>query len=101
MQCPVLQVNPDLQRNSPTPHASIQLPLSHTLPAGQSDSPSSTMPLQSLSTLSHNSGPGLIMGRHMPVVPSDAQSVRPIEQAPCNSVVQGMPPPVHDKPLMK
>ena len=74
-------------------------PCTQTWPVGQSPSPSSTIPLQSLSRLSHFSALGLIVATQVGVPPT-THWVMPFAQTPCMVVWQGTPPPSQVTPVM-
>ncbi len=94
------QVSPTKHLNSLSSHGWTHLPSAQTSPAGHRLSPSSTTPLQSLSTASHFSATGMTAWRQVVVVPPAAHSVTPLAQIPIwPSTVHGLPPRLHDRPV--
>src|SRR5690606_24571798 len=96
-----LHSKPPGHMNSPELQEATHLPWKQWRPTGQSPSPSSTAPLQSLSMLSQRSSVGCTAGRHSGAPPSSEQSVSPAAQAPCRPVSHGCPAPLQVSPVTK
>src|SRR4051812_22532249 len=94
------QVSPIAQGNSVSSQAWRQTPWAQTSLGGQRPSPSSTIPLQSLSTLSPFSGAGFTPCPQVVLMPPAAHWVAPAAQIPIAPFTgQGWPPPLHDSPF--
>src|SRR5262245_24481465 len=96
----VSHLRPTAQGNSLSSHRRMHTPLLQTKPVWHRPLPSSTMPLQSLSRLSHFSAVGLTAGLHVMPAPT-WHSVTPCAQTPGIAVSHGSPPPSQITPSMR
>ncbi len=92
-----MQTSGGPQGNSLLLQGPTHFPCVQTWPLGQSPSPSSTIPLQSLSRLSHFSAVGLIVALQVGA-PLTTHWVTPLAQTPRRPVSQGTPPPLQVTP---